>query len=60
MTARKFRDLNIEPSAREIELLEPVEALARYGDADDPPSSIAGMIEAPAEESDDPSQIAAE
>jgi len=32
VTARKFRDLNIEPGAREIELLEPVEALARYGD----------------------------
>ena len=26
VTARKFRDLNIEPGAREIELLEPVEA----------------------------------
>ena len=32
VTARKFRDMNIEPGAREIELLEPVEALARYGD----------------------------
>ena len=32
VTARKFRDLNIEPSAREIELVSPVEALARYGD----------------------------
>lgn len=32
VTARKFRDLNIEPGAREIEILEPVEALARYGD----------------------------
>ena len=32
VTARKFRDLNIEPSAREIELVPPVEALARYGD----------------------------
>ena len=32
VTARKFRDLNIEPSAREIELVPPVEALARYAD----------------------------
>ena len=32
VTARKFRELNIEPSAREIELVPPVEALARYGD----------------------------
>ena len=32
VTARKFRDLNIEPSAREIEAVPPVEALARYGD----------------------------
>ena len=32
VTARKFRDLNIEPSAREIEGVPPVEALARYGD----------------------------
>ena len=32
VTARKFRDLNIEPGAREIEAVPPVEALARYGD----------------------------
>ncbi|MEO7564568.1 MAG: DNA recombination protein RmuC [Sphingomicrobium sp.] len=32
VTARKFRELNIEPSAREIELVPPVEALARYAD----------------------------
>jgi DNA recombination protein RmuC len=32
VTARKFRDLNIEPGAREIEIVPPVEALARYGD----------------------------
>ena len=32
VTARKFRDLNIEPSAREIEVVQPVEALARFGD----------------------------
>jgi DNA recombination protein RmuC len=32
VTARKFRDLNIEPGAREIEAVPPVEALARYSD----------------------------
>ena len=32
VTARKLRDLNIEPGAREIEDVPPVEALARYGD----------------------------
>ncbi len=32
VTARKFRDLNIETGAREIEDVLPVEALARYGD----------------------------
>ena len=31
VTARKFRDLNIEPGAREIEAVPPVETLARYG-----------------------------
>jgi len=33
VTARKFRDLNIEPTKREIEVLAPVEALPRYTDA---------------------------
>ncbi len=32
VTARKFRDLNIETGAREIEDVLPIEALARYGD----------------------------
>ena len=32
VTARKFRDLNIETGGREIEEVQPVEALARYGD----------------------------
>jgi len=32
VTARKFRDLNIEPGAREIEVVPPVEALARFSD----------------------------
>ena len=38
VTARKFRDLNIETGAREIEDVLPVEALARYGD--DTPSDL--------------------
>ncbi|PTS80204.1 DNA recombination protein RmuC [Sphingomonas sp. HMWF008] len=42
-TGRKFRDLNIEPTAKEIPDLPPVEALARYGDA---PALIADMGEA--------------
>ena len=37
VTARKLRDLNIEPSAREIDHVTPVEALARYGDKEIPP-----------------------
>ena len=32
VSARKFRDLNIDTAGREIELVAPVEALARYGD----------------------------
>ncbi|WP_010163550.1 DNA recombination protein RmuC [Sphingomonas sp. PAMC 26617] len=32
VTGRKFRDLNIETTAREIEDVPPVEALARYGE----------------------------
>ena len=32
VTARKLRDMNIEPGARELEEVVPVEALARYGD----------------------------
>jgi DNA recombination protein RmuC len=59
VTARKFRELNIEPSAREIEVLQPVEALARYGDGDEP--VLLNVLEV-ANESDeqDPPQIAAE
>lgn len=49
VTARKFRELNIEPGRREIEVLSPVEALPRY--ADD---------ELSLSEDDDPPQIAAE
>ena len=43
VTARKFRDLNIETGAREIEDVPPVEALARYGEA-------VPLIEAPTQE----------
>lgn len=32
VSARKLREYNIEPGAREIGVAEPVEALARYGD----------------------------
>jgi DNA recombination protein RmuC len=46
VTARKLRDLNIEPGAREIESVEPVEALARYGDT---PILIDGSISEAAE-----------
>jgi DNA recombination protein RmuC len=34
VTARKFRDLNVDTGAREIEDVVPVEALARYGDSE--------------------------
>lgn len=37
VTARKLRDLNIEPGVREIEHVAPVEALARYGEKGLPP-----------------------
>ena len=47
VTARKFRELNIEPGRRDIEVLSPVEALPRYSDdelqlnEDDPPQIAA-------------------
>jgi len=49
VTARKFRELNIEPGRRDIDVLTPVEALPRYSDE-----------ELSLRESDDPPQIAAE
>ena len=49
VTARKFRDLNIEPGRRDIEMLTPVEALPRYADEE------LGLAEA-----EEPPQIAAE
>jgi DNA recombination protein RmuC len=48
VTARKFRELNIEPGRRDIEALSPVEALPRYADN-----------ELSLSEDDDPPQIAA-
>jgi DNA recombination protein RmuC len=51
VTARKFRELNIEPGRRDIEVLSPVEALPRYADDE---------LELAREESEDPPQIAAE
>ena len=49
VTARKFRELNIEPGRRDIDVLAPVEALPRYADE-----------ELDLSESDEPPQIAAE
>src|SRR5256714_1951252 len=40
VTARKFRDLNIEPTRREIDVLQPVEALPRYADGEVQPLSV--------------------
>jgi DNA recombination protein RmuC len=54
VTARKFRDLNIEPTRREIEVLQPVEALPRYSGEDD-----SGVFLG-ANDEDEPPQIAAE
>src|SRR5689334_5832198 len=51
VTARKFRELNIEPGRRDIEVLSPVEALPRYADDE---------LSLSENESDDPPQIAAE
>lgn len=51
VTARKFRELNIEPGRRDIEVLTPVEALPRYADSE---LSLSG------DEADEPPQIAAE
>jgi DNA recombination protein RmuC len=55
VTARKFRDLNIEPTRREIEVLAPVEALPRYADDD----QVTFGPDADNDE-DEPPQIAAE
>ena len=51
VTARKFRELNIEPGRREIDVLTPVEALPRYADDE---------LELSGEEAEEPPKIAAE
>ena len=38
-TGKKFEDLNIEPSAKKLESIGPIEAIARYGDHVLPPPS---------------------
>jgi DNA recombination protein RmuC len=40
-SGKKFRDLNIEPSAKQIETVSPIEALPRYGNDEDPPQIAA-------------------
>ena len=51
VTARKFRDLNIEPGRRDIDVLTPVEALPRYADDE---------LTLSEDDQEDPPQIAAE
>jgi DNA recombination protein RmuC len=51
VTARKFRELNIEPGRRDIEVLTPVEALPRYADEE---------LSLSDNDPDEPPQIAAE
>jgi DNA recombination protein RmuC len=51
VTARKFRDLNIEPGRRDIDVLAPVEALPRYADDE---------LEFSGSDPEEPPQIAAE
>jgi DNA recombination protein RmuC len=51
VTARKFRELNIEPGRRDIDVLTPVEALPRYADQE---------LELATDEAEDPPKIAAE
>ena len=51
VTARKFRELNIEPGRRDIDVLAPVEALPRYADAE---------LSLGDSDLDEPPQIAAE
>jgi DNA recombination protein RmuC len=53
VTARKFRDLNIEPAKRDIEVLQPVEALPRYAEGE-------GTDVVPLNDQEEPPQIAAE
>ena len=41
VTARKFRELNIEPGTREIEVVPAIESLPRYGNEDEQPQIAA-------------------
>jgi DNA recombination protein RmuC len=59
VTARKFRDLNIEPTRREIELLQAVEALPRHAEGEAEGAEIVSLHGAD-DDQDDPPQIAAE
>jgi DNA recombination protein RmuC len=54
VTARKFRDLNIEPTRREIDVLQPIEALPRHSD-----EGGAEIIDFKISDEDEPPQIAA-
>jgi DNA recombination protein RmuC len=51
VTARKFRELNIEPGRRDIDVLSPVEALPRYADDE---------LDLSEDDAEGPPQIAAE
>jgi len=51
VTARKFRELNIEPGRRDIDVLTPVEALPRYADEE---------LTLSEDDREEPPQIAAE
>jgi DNA recombination protein RmuC len=51
VTARKFRELNIEPVRRDIDILSPVEALPRYADEE---------LDLSEGDEEEPPQIAAE
>ena len=51
VTARKFRELNIEPGRRDIDVLTPVEALPRYADDE---------LSLTEDDEENPPQIAAE
>jgi DNA recombination protein RmuC len=55
VTARKFRDLNIEPTRRDIEVLQPVEALPRYAEDEG-----AEVLPFDSRDEEEPPQIAAE
>ena len=55
VTARKFRELNIEPGKREIEVLQPVELLPRYAE-----DERGDLITLPLGDDEEPPQLAAE